>query len=304
MFKIIYFIAIIFVFAAACNQNKKDTGGKNILPGNKNGTVAENSYTTDTFFQALPNMLMDLSASENMQQLLAQNWIMEDDKEALETASDDGNLEIPVRTFCMAPDFTFTKNCRNAIETGIWNFDAAKKTLLFKYKNGGSDLYKLRALVADEMKLTNIGIKSETVLKFLSDAKPYKNKTDDPFYIANNKWRIAPTSSETDAAIRQRLRDNLHFFILFYKDAVAHQAAKISFFGLPSCIKWYAGAINLQNKNELSEIWKECFYNDAQAMKAYDMMDAVLSKKYNWPKEKMSWVKKNLIVLEQIYQNL
>ena len=111
------------------------------------------------------------------------------------------------------------------MDNGTWKFDEAKKILTLKYTNGSSDIYKLRALAADKMKLTNVGIKSETVLTFVSDAKRYKNAADDPFYIANNKWRIKPRASESDVAIKQRLKDNLRFFILFYRDVIARKSA-------------------------------------------------------------------------------
>jgi hypothetical protein len=303
MFKLIYCSALVFVFASACNNAATDKGQQG-SSDDKKTAAAPDSYSTDTVYQALPAMLADLKASANMQELLTQYWIMEEDKEALELASDDGDFEIPVRSFNISPDFTFTKNNRNAMEAGTWNFNEATKTLTFKYKDGGSDIYKLRALAATEMKLTNIGIKSETVLKFVSDGVAYKNKDDDPFYIANNKWRVAPRAPETDDAIKQRLKDNLHFFILFYRDAIARKVPKISFYGLPGCLKWYAGAIHIQNKKEINAKWKACFYNDAQALKAYDMMDKVIGMKYKWSKEKISWVKKNLQVLEQMYQNL
>ncbi len=303
MFKIICFTPMLFMITTGCNENKKANEGKKIVTDSKKQST-EDSYNTDTMFQALPNMLEDLSSSTNMEQLLTQNWVLDDDKEALEMASDGGAFEMPVRSFSMAADFTIVKNIRNAMDNGTWKFDEAKKILTLKYTNGSSDIYKLRALAADKMKLTNVGIKSETVLTFVSDAKRYKNAADDPFYIANNKWRIKPRASESDVAIKQRLKDNLRFFILFYRDVIARKSAAASFYGLPSCLEWYAGRISIQNKKEISQKWKDCFYNDAQAMKAYDMMDNVISKKITWPKNTTNWLKKNLFALEQIYQNL
>ena len=303
MFKIICFTAMLFMVTTGCNENKKADEGKKIVTDSKKQST-EDSYNTDTLFQALPNMLEDLSSSTNMEQLLTQNWVLDDDKEALEMASDGGAFEMPVRSFSMAADFTIVKNIRNAMDNGTWKFDEAKKILTLKYTNGSSDIYKLRALAADKMKLTNVGIKSETVLTFVSDAKRYKNAADDPFYIANNKWRIKPRASESDVAIKQRLKDNLRFFILFYRDVIARKSAAASFYGLPSCLEWYAGRISIQNKKEISQKWKDCFYNDAQAMKAYDMMDNVILKKITWPKNTTNWLKKNLFALEQIYQNL
>lgn len=304
MIKTIYFIVLVFVFATGCSE-KKDAGkNDDTITDKKQGGSIKDSYTADTLYQALPYLLEDLAANKNMQELLAQNWIMEDDKDALELASDDGKIELPVRSLAMAKDFTIVKNCRNAIDEGIWEFNTDKKTLKFKYNNGSGDLYKLRALAIDEMQLTNIGIGSETVLKFVSDAKCYKNKNEDPFYFRNNKWRIKPTRPENDDAIKQRLKENIYFFILYYRDAIARRASLVSFYGFPSCLKWYAGGIHLQAKEELSEKWEDCFYSKAQAAKAYEIMDKVLGKKYNWPKGDANWIKKNLFVLEQMYQQL
>lgn len=303
MIKTIYIILFAAFVFTGCNEPGNNSEGKKSASQKKaTGTIAD-SYTVDTLYSALPERLADISSTEDLQVLLAQDWIMEEDKEALEYA-DKSDMEIPVRSLSLSPDFTILKNSRNDMEEGTWKFDADKKTLSFKYKGGRNDLYKLRALAADEMKLTNVGNGSETVLKFVAEGKQYKNISDNPFHIANNKWRIKPKSAEDDAAIKQRLKENLQFFILYYKDVIARRSAVVSFYGFPTCLKWYAGGIYLQDKNELSKKWKACFYSDAQALKAFDMMDKVLSKKYTWPKGDANWIKKNLFVLEQMYQQL
>ena len=303
MFTKFCFAVLLLVCTMGCNDSNKKEGNSKLSTAKKKEDAVADSYTTDTLYQNAPALLTDVTASVNLQELLAQNWILDDDKAELDLATDEG-IEMPIRSFSMATDFTLVKNVRNAMETGTWKFDADKKILTFKYAEGGSDVYKLRALAADEMKLTNVGIGSETVLTFVSDGKKYKNKTDDPFYIANNRWRIQPGAAENDAAIKERLKQNLHFFILYYRDAVARRAGAVSFYGLPSCLQWYAGQINLQNKKTLSKKWKECFYNEAQALKAYALMEVVIGKNIKWPSGKTNWLKKNLSALEQMYTYL
>jgi hypothetical protein len=304
MSKTVYFFSIIFMLTAGCSSNEQKAGKeKQITSGSSKSTSAAASYDEDSLYKLLPQNLVDLKASGDIMELLAQDWILEDDKESLRDA-EVGILEVPVRTFSLASDFTMIKNCRNAMDEGKWNFDEASKVLRFKYNNGSQDVYKLRAIAADEMKLTNIGIKSETVLKFVSDAGRYINKEDDPFYSSNNQWRIKPLRPETDEQVKKRLKENIHFFILYYKDAIARKASLVSFYGFPSCLNWYSGGIYIKNEKEISEKWKTCFYNSSQAMKAYKMMGDVLSKKYNWPKGNANWIKKNLFVLEQMYQQL
>ena len=299
------FCSVVFaaLLLTACNNDNKSTD-KEKQPGTKKskGGVAD-SYTVDTLYQALPDLLQDVSASQDFTELLAQNWVHADDIIELKHA-DEGSLEIPVRSLSMSPDFTVLKNCRNALEEGTWKFDADKKTITFTYKGGSKDVYKIRALAPDELRLTNIGIGSETVLTFVADGKRHKVMETDPFYISNNRWRFSPNHPETDEAIKQRLKDNLHFFILYYRDAIARRAEIFSFYGLPSCLKWYGGGIYLEdNKTKLAR-WEACFYNKAQAAKAYNMMSAVMEKKYTWPKGNANWIKKNLFVLEQMYNAL
>ncbi|MBK6633760.1 MAG: hypothetical protein IPG38_05110 [Chitinophagaceae bacterium] len=78
----------------------------------------------------------------------------------------------------------------------------------------------------------------------------------------------------------------------------------ISFWGLPSCFKWYGGGVFLKKETELKENWINCYYNKEQAMQAYALADKLLSQKYNWPKGEQNWLKLNLAVLEQMYKKL
>lgn len=294
-------LVIIIVSFIACN-NETDKAGTAKSERPKKSSPAD-SYTADTLYQALPGLLQDMSSSVNMQELLAQNWIQSDDREALEYA-EDGGVDIPVRSFSMSTDGSVVKNIRNYMETGTWKFDGDKKTITFSYKDGGQDLYRIRALAADELQLTNIGIRSETILLFVSDGKRHKDMSADPFHISNIKWRITPGASESDEAIKQRVKEYLHFFILYYKDVIARRAAVVSFYGFPSCLKWYAGGIYLQDDKDILKNWEFCFYSKAQAKKGLDIVSKLLEKKYTWPSGNENWIKKNLFVLERMYNNL
>ncbi len=304
MFKQLFIIVLFLLIISGCNQKKKNNEMEDTIISKRDNTV-EDSYKADTLYATLPSRLVNLANSKNMDLLLAQNWVMEEDIEALRSADADSKIMLPIRSFSMSPDLRVVKNCRNAIETGTWSFDETEKIITFKYNDGGGDRYKLRALAFNEMKLTNIGIASESVLKFISDGKVYQQMEEDPFAVEHNQWRISPDTPETDEKIKKRLKENIYFFILYYKDAIARRASLVSFYGFPSCLNWYAGGIYLKNEEEIPEDWKKCFFSEAQALKAYKMMEVIMSKRYKWPKEKnVNWIKKNLFVLEQIYQQL
>ncbi len=298
--------AILLIAAltlTACNNEADKTADKKSGTKKKSKYSPEDSYNADTMYQALPQLLEDVAASDDMEDVMAQNWTNADDMDALRGA-DEGSLQIPFRGFCMGKDHSVIKNIRNYMETGTWKYDADKKTITFSYSKGEKDVYKIRALAADELRLTNTGIGSETVLVFVSDGKRHKDAATDPFTIANNKWRMSPKASESDEAVKQRVKEYLRFFILYYKDVIARKAAVVSFYGFPSCLKWYAGGIYLQDDKDILKNWNAIFYNEAQAKKGYDMMSKLLEKKYTWPSGNQNWIKKNLFVLEQLYANL
>ena len=78
----------------------------------------------------------------------------------------------------------------------------------------------------------------------------------------------------------------------------------VSFWGLPSCFKWYGGAIYLKKEDELKENWINCFYNKEQALTAQAMLESIISKKYQWDKEETNWVKQSSGVVKQMYDTL
>ena len=91
---------------------------------------------------------------------------------------------------------------------------------------------------------------------------------------------------------------------MFYQDAIEKKEKNISFWGLPSCLKWYGGAIYIEKAASLKPGWVNCFYNKEQAMKAWAIMDKVMDNHFTWPKGNGNWVEKNAAVLRQIYDKV
>ena len=249
--------------------------------------------------------LIYLDTAENIYSILCQDWVLEDDAESLEGMDESSQFEIPYRSFYFSPKGTFVKNPRNTFDYGNWSFDDATKIITVNNViDKNRDMYKIAKIAADELVLVNIGENSTTNLKFIAPAKRYKNANDEPYYLENNRWRIKPKNKESDSAIHQRLKENIHFFILFYRSALAKDDKHVSFWGLPSCFKWYGGAVYLKKKEQLKENWISCFYNKEQAMQAYNLADRLLSEKFDWPKNESNWLKLNLAVLELMYKKM
>ncbi len=249
--------------------------------------------------------LVYLDTAKNIQNILSQDWVLESDAEGLEGMEENSKFEIPYRSFYLSTKGTFVKNPRNTFDYGTWTYDDAAKTIILNNSiDKAKDIYKIAKIAFDELTLVNAGVNSNNNLKFIAPGKRLKNANDEPYCLENNRWRIKPMSKESDSAIHRRLKQNLYFFILFYKSALAKDDKTISFWGLPSCFKWYGGAIFIKKKDELKENWINCFYNEEQAMQAYKLADKLLGQKYDWPKGERNWLKLNLAVVELMYKKL
>lgn len=286
---VLYFFVLIIAVSCSNSENS------NITKAAADSAKKANQIYT--------GKLSDLSGSRDITQLLCQGWELEDDLDGIHSSDEPMGI-IPFRSYYLSGDSTFVKNPRNMMEYGKWQFDKEQKTITLRYSKGEKDMYKIAALAPDELVLVNTGIESVTKLKFVAAGKRYNNIADEPFHISNNEWRIHPKKPETEEQIRRRLKAYLHFNILFYRDNLAKESKAISFYGLPTCLKWYAGGIYIIKEPELKENWFYCFYNKEQGLSAYKMMGALLTRKYDWPKGKMNWVKKNLSVLEQMEERL
>ena len=271
--------------------------------GNSKTTVKNATDSANEIKAKYAGNLLDLSGNKNLHELLCQGWELYEDLENLPNSSEAEGM-LPFRSFYLSTDSTYIRNPRNLMGYGRWRLDDAAKMIVLQERSGGKTEYKLGGLAVKELIVVKKGESNDAKLRFVSSGKQYRNASDNPFHISNNLWRVAPKNAESDAAVKQRLKEFIHFHILFYRDNLAKDEKAISFYGFPTVLKWYAGGIFIIKEKDLPNNWIQCFYNKAQAQKARAMMEEVVGKKYQWPKGNISWVIKNLNVLEQMYQQL
>jgi hypothetical protein len=293
-------VILIAAFTFSCNNNS-----------NKTATDKTDITDSSVMHEVVKidkaernDQLLYLDTAENMYNILCQGWVNADDADALTGMQEDSKFEIAYRSYYFAANGTYVQNPRNSMDHGRWEYDDKNKTIIIHFSDGkGKDVYKIVSLASDELKLRNMGLNTVTNLEFISDGKRFRDPAKEPFALENNRWRIPPARKETDAEIHHRLKESLRFFILFYKSAIIKKDKDVSFWGLPTCFKWYGGGIYIKKKEELKENWIECFYNKEQAMKAYKLADKLIEQKYEWPKNG-NWLEKNLGILEQMYKKL
>ena len=245
--------------------------------------------------------MIDLSDSKLIPKLVCQRWDNKEDYEDVKNVSD--KLVIPFRGYYLFNDGSMVKNPRDNMVQGKWAYDDKIKMLQFSLANGTTEQYIIRAVGYDELVLAKPG-KNSPLVKYMADGFVHKDLLNDPFYAPNMQWRVKPKVAEDDAALHKRVKDCLHFYYLYYTDNDKRNAPVISFYGLPGCFIWYAGGIHLKKEEKLDKVWKNIFYNDADASKAYIILDKMITKKYKWDKEESNWVKQNAGVLKQMEEKI
>lgn len=277
-------LALLVLLLTACNNpaDKKDAA-----------VIAKDSVTST---------LTDLAAVTDIKELLCQDWENKEDAEDAALSGSGEGLEMPFRGFSFFEDGTVVEGPRDKIKFGKWVLDEPGKIINIEYTKGGKSKYKIAAIGVRQMILINTSDKKQA--EYRAGAKAHKNITDDPFYGANNQWRIKPAKAETDGEIKERTAQCVLFYSKYLADNAARGGNIISFVGLPACFKWYKGGVSIIAKNKLENKWLNCFYNNEQALKGYALLDKIISKKYKWDKEEKNWVKQSADVVKQMYDTL
>ena len=292
-----YFNGLLFliILISGCTGNSKSD--------NRNGSIdSKDNKPIDFASKGLEN----LNASGNMKDIICQAWDYKEDAADAVDADPSSNIELVYRGYCLFSDGSMIKDPRGNMVAGKWSMNDKVKpiNIIFSLNNGEIETYQLAYLMPYEMKLLRMEGNKKVIIDLSSEAIRHHNPEEDPFYITNNAWRFKPAKPESDEQIKQRLKNCIHFFILFYDQKINAHSDVVSFIGLPSCFKWYGGGIFIQKQSEIQGKWINSFYNKEQAIKAYKLADKLLSYKYEWPKNERNWLKLNVAVLKQMEENL
>lgn len=291
-------LSVFCFYACSNNQNGTPRQAASIDPNTDPSAFAQ------AFIDSLRPLTVDLSQIRDIKTLLCQQWEHLEDKKDNDEAAKGGSLNYVTvyRGMAFYNDGSMVRNPRSYISLGKWQYDDATKTITMNLSDGENYKYKIKAVSADELQLIDLEDASPTVITYVSQAFGYKKNEDDPFYTANNQWRIKPKKPETQEQINKRVRDCVRFYGLFYNDNLLRDTSIISFIGLPSCFNWYSGGIGVQKAEKLGYDWQACFYDKAQALKAHALLENLILQKYYWTRGKFDWRVKTAKVLQQMIE--
>ncbi|HWK06634.1 MAG TPA: hypothetical protein VNS58_23525 [Puia sp.] len=200
-------------------------------------------------------------------------------------------------------DHYATLNPRRGLQMGQWqlNKDTRELTIQWNRPAAGQTKYTIREIALKQLELGWSNAEGPVVIKLSAGTIVHRRPPEDPFYPANNQWRIKPSKPETAEQIRMRVKNCVHFYALFYQDNHQREETQISFSGFPTCFIWYNGGIGIEPRATLDKSWIDCFYSYEQAMQGYKLIEAELEKHaLKWPEHPTSWVKQTGEVLEQL----
>lgn len=288
-------LLLLFCFYS-CSENPKPGASK----GGGNGSSTDVVEIAADYIDSLRQQVNDLHDVSDIKALLCQQWEHAEDKKEAETYGGSSSFTMVYRGMAFFNDGTVVTNPRSFISFGTWQYSDDDKIILINLDNGDRYRYKIKAVAANELLLDDLDDGQSKTEKYVAQAFAYKKNERDPFYVANNQWRIKPTQSETLAQINKRVKDCVRFYGLFYNDNLVRDTSIISFVGLPSCFNWYNSGIGVQTADKLSDEWKGCFYNMEQALQAHAILEKLITKKYHWTKGPFDWRVKTAKVLQQM----
>jgi hypothetical protein len=302
MNKLLLLLTACSLIISGCRNPHSKSAGNRANDSSQKVSKEDISVLPDTAMLSLK-----MAGIVSIQDLLSQRWEMEDaDRKHWDQFfwdSESNKRKYP--GISLFRDFKVTKNVRCGIKTGKWQLNKEQRSLQLQFADGTRENYLIQQVSLKTIVAVLEEDQESIRVSFTSDGMVHKRAAEDPFYPANNTWRIKPQAPETNDQIRTRVRDCVHFYALFFKDNVQRHSRDISFIGLPGCFTWYNGGIALTSTIELDKKWVDCFYSEDQALKGYGFLNDLLQRhELKWPAHSESWVSETQSVLEQMYQKL
>jgi len=296
-------LSVIFAVCIISCHSGQDTRNKaNHKTNGRDNKSAKGFVVLDSAIFALES-----SRVLAIEEMLSQNWNMEDadQKHWNQNFWDSVYNKRKFPSLVLFRDHLVSENPRCFLQMGYWKLDKRKGQLILRFNEGNEQTFTLVELSLHTMVLRQTLGDGEQTLTFSSDGLVYRNPGSDPYYPDNNRWRVKPSRSEKESAVRARTKAYVHFYSLFYRDNYLRQQSEISYIGLPCSFEWFNGGIGLPNTLDLDKKWIGCYYSQNEALEAYDMLKKIIeSRQLDWTKHKGSWVLQTQNVLDQIHDRL
>jgi hypothetical protein len=107
---------------------------------------------------------------------------------------------------------------------------------------------------------------------------------EDPFSAMNNQWRVRPSKKETEEELRARLVNHLIFWERYFAWGAEKSISYLDVRSTATPIMIYGNGFALKSVTDLPAAWKRCFYDEADCVRANEILAEELRRiKIAWP---------------------
>jgi hypothetical protein len=170
-------------------------------------------------------------------------------------------------------------------EAGRWQQDGDE--LVLTNNTGRSQRIRIKELYKNELQLF---ANESQVASF--QRYPTPSGEHNPFTLANNRWRVKATQSESETAIKSRLHNHCQFWETYFTWALNNSVDGLDVSSTPTPLKIYANGFGLKKWEDLPAAWKGYFYDTTDCRKADVMIKSIFKKRnIKWPDTDVTYEK-------------
>lgn len=185
-----------------------------------------------------------------------------------------------------------------------WKLIEDNKSLLFKYPTYSDTIQLLNFEERKKRGYLTVQYPKLGTFEFINAKEMLQNPKNDPFHPINNEWRIKPKALEDTLAIKKRIANHVQHYAYLLKASMDRDEQVVSFEFSQGIIKIYQGGIGVVRPKQISDLWRNSFYNPDQAMQAYILFKKYLGGNTYKGATSGSWVKDDYDILLSIYKKI
>jgi hypothetical protein len=170
-------------------------------------------------------------------------------------ADSDDTLLTPTSFINLQRDGSYTRDF-GSFDYGKWTL-TDKELVLTTIANV---VTKIPVKYADGKALQLI-TDNNVIANFESQPTSFEANRDDPFSLANSRWRIPATHKETEKEIRKRLSNHCQFWAAYFSWANDNHLDVVDVRSTPTPVKIYGNGFGLKPFEELPSTWRSYFFD-------------------------------------------
>lgn len=224
--------------------------------------------------------LAGLSACNTREDLITKVWFY---TYADGDVSEDSNEPVltPVNYLNLERKGKYTANLEG-FEHGTWVLK--DRTIELTPRSGKSRRIIIRKLDEKEMILDVNADNGANSWHHFEGLKNPLTEKDNPFSVANNKWRVKATQKETPQQLTSRLINYFRFWEKYFEWGLESDKARLDVRSLPGPIKMYGNGFSLMPVDQWPDEWSNYFYDEEDRKIIFDKIRWVLrNKPVAWP---------------------